>query len=77
MMVTKNLEDVSEKWISVQKTAFLASKRALLGNQGPKTARRAAKWAPTGKPKVSKVTSGYEGLMIPLSWIRLTPKKGG
>ena len=67
MMVTKKLEGVSKKWISVQKTAFLASKRALLGNQGPKTARRAAKWAPTGKPKVSKVASGYGEVMIPLS----------
>ena len=38
MMVTKKLEGVSKKWISVQKTAFLASKRALLGNEGPKTA---------------------------------------
>ena len=67
MVVTKNLEDVSEKWISVQETAFLASKRALLGIQGPKTARQAAKWAPSGKPKVSKIASGYGEVMIPLS----------
>ena len=54
-----------QKWILGQKTAFLASKRALLGNQGPKTARQAAKWAPIGKPKVSKVASGYGEVMIP------------
>ena len=53
MMVTKKLEGVSKKRISVQKTAFLASKRDLLGNEGPKTARRAAKWAPTERyPKL-------------------------
>ena len=77
MMVIKKLEDVSKKMISVQKTAFLASKRALLGNRGHKTARRAAKWAPTGKPKVSKVASGYGEVMIPLSRVRLSPKMGG
>ena len=48
-----------------KKQHFLASKRALLGNQGPKTAFQAATWAPTGKPKVSKVASGYAEVMIP------------
>jgi len=52
-------------------------KRATLGNRGRKTARRAAKRPPTGKPKLSRVTSGYGGLMIPLSRVRLTPKNGG
>ena len=52
-------------------------KMATLGNRGRKTARRAAKRPPTGKPKLSRVTSGYGGLMIPLSRVRLTPKNGG
>ena len=41
-----------------------------------KTARRATKGPLTGKPKLSRVISGYGGLMIPLSQIRLTPKMG-
>ena len=44
---------------------------------GWKTARRAAKRPPTGKPKLSRVTSGYGGLMIPLSRVRPTQKNGG
>ena len=59
------------------KTALLGPKRATLGHRGRETARRAAKRPPTGKPKVSRVTSGYGGLMIPLSRVRLTPKNGG
>ena len=39
------------------KIPFLAPKRAILGNRGQKTARRAAQRAPTGKPKVSRVAS--------------------
>ena len=39
--------------------AFLGPKGAILGNQGHKTARRAAEWAPTGKLNVFKVTLGY------------------
>ena len=59
------------------KNPLLGPKRATLGNRGRKTARRAAKRPPTGKPKLSRVTSGYGGLMIPLSRVRLTPKNGG
>ena len=77
MMVTKKLEDVHKKMISGQKTAFLGPKKATLGNRGRKTARRAAKRPPTGKPKLSRVTSGYGGLMIPLSRVRPTQKNGG
>ena len=40
-------------------------------------ARRAAKRPPTGKPKVSRVTSGYGDVMIPLSRVGLRPKKAG
>ena len=40
-----------------KKRAFLDQKRATLGNWGPETACRAAKWPPTGK--LSRVTSGY------------------
>ena len=56
------------------KTALLGPKRDTLGNRGREMTRRAAKRPPTRKPKVSRVTSGYVGLMIPLSQVRLTPK---
>ena len=59
------------------KTALLGPKRATLGNRCRKTARRAAKRPPTGKPKVSRVTSGYGGLMIQMSRVRLSQKNGG
>ena len=64
MMVTIFFEAVHQKWISGQKTAFLGPKRATLGNRGRETARRAAKRPSTGKPKVSRVTSGYGGHVI-------------
>ena len=48
-----------------EKTAFLTPKRTILGNLCQKTARRAAERAPTGKPKVSRVTSGHGEVMIP------------
>ena len=41
-----------------------------------KTVHRAAKRPPAGNKKLSKVTSGYGGLMIPLGRIRATPKNG-
>ena len=41
-----------------------------------KTARRAVKRLPAGKPKLSRVTSGYEEHMFSLGRIRLTPKNG-
>ena len=71
------LDDVSEKWVSGRKTAFLTPKKATLGNRGCKTARRAAERPPTRKPKVYRVTSGYGGDMIPSSRVRPSPKKGG
>ena len=46
------------------KNPLLGPKRATLGNRGRKTDRRAAKRPPTGKPKVSRVTSGYGGHVI-------------
>ena len=71
MMVTILFEAVYKKMISGQNTAFLGPKRATLGNRCRKTTRRTAKRPPTGKPKLSRVTSGYGGLMIPLSRVRL------
>ena len=59
------------------KTALWGSKKAILGNRCHETACRAAKRQPTGKPKVFRVTSGYGGLMIPLSRVRLSPEKVG
>ena len=64
-------------WVSKKKgfgpkTAFLDPKRATLGNRGHETGRQPAKRPPTGKLKVSRVTSGYGGLMIPLSRGRLS-----
>ena len=77
MIVTIFFEAGHKKMISGQKTAFLGPERATLGNRGHETVRRAAKRPPTGKPKVSRVTSGYGGLMIPLSRDRLSRKNGG
>ena len=42
-----------------------------------KTAHRAAKRPPAGNQNLSKVTSGYVGLMIQLGRIHTTPKNGG
>ena len=66
----------------VTKKPFLAHKSyhlwmAKIWPGGQKTARRAAKRPPTGKLKLSRVTSGYGGLKIPLGRIHLTPKNGG
>ena len=77
MMVTIFFEAVHKKVISGQKTAFLGPKRATLGNRGHEMGRRAAKRPPTGKPKVSKVASGYGEGIIPLSQVHLSPKNGG
>ena len=77
MMVPKKNGRCPQKLISGQKTSFFDPKRAILGNWGQKTARRAAKRPHTRIPKVSRVTSGYGGLMIPLIRIHLTPKNGG
>ena len=52
-------------------------KMAKIRPGGWKTARRAAKRPPTGKPKLSRVTSGCGGLMIPLSRVRRSRKNGG
>jgi len=40
-----------------------------------KTARQVAERAPTGKPKVSRVTSGHGKDIVPLSQVCLKPKK--
>ena len=77
MMATNKLEYVRKNLILGPKTAVLGPKRVISGKRGHETARRAAKQAPTGKPNVSRVTSWYWGLMVPLSRIRLTPKNGG
>ena len=58
------------------KTAFLTPKKATLGNRGHKTARRADERPSTGKPKVSRVTSGCGEVMIPLSRIYQSPRIG-
>ena len=46
------------------KNPLFGPKRATLGSRGQETARRAAKRPSTGKPKVSRVTSGYGGHVI-------------
>ena len=38
---------------------------------------RPLKRPPNGKQKLSRVTSGYGGLMIPFGRIRMTQKNGG
>ena len=57
--------------------SLLGPNRAIFGNWSHETAHRAAKWPYTGKPKLSRVTSGCGGLMIPLSRNCLTPKNWG
>ena len=52
-------------------------KIAKIRHGGWKMAHQAAKQLPTRKPKLSRVTSGYGGLMIPLSRVRPTQKNGG
>ena len=64
-----------------EKMQFLDGQRchlrmAKIQPRGQKTARQAAKRPPTGKLKLSRVTSGYGGLKIPLGRICLTPKMG-
>ena len=63
-------------YISDQKRALLAQKRAILGNRYQKITHRAAEWAPSGKPKVSIVTSGHGNVMIPLSRVHLRWNEG-
>ena len=65
----------TKNWFRAKKVAFLDPKRATLGNRGHETGRQPAKRPPTGKLKVSRVTSGYGGLMIPLRRVRPTQKK--
>merc|ERR1719458_2269991 len=55
---------------------FLVPKRAILGNWGHITACRTARRPPSGKLKVSRVASGYVDVMISLSRVCLSPKKG-
>ena len=77
MIITIYFEADHKKMVSGQKTAFLDPKRATLGNRGHETARRVAKRPPTRKPKVSRVTSGYGGVVIPLSRDRPSQRNGG
>ena len=62
----------------VTKKPFLATKSyhlriAKIWPVGQKTAEQ----PPAEKLKLFRATSGCGGLMIPLGWIRLTPKNGG
>ena len=50
------LEHQSAPARALKLTSIIGHKRAILGNRGQKTARRAAERAPTGKLKVSRVT---------------------
>ena len=54
---------------------LFGSKRAILGRQYQKTARRAAERERKGKPNVSRVTSGHGEVMIPLRQVHQRPKK--
>ena len=76
MVPTSFVKDGPKLGVLAMNTRTLP-KRATLGNRGRKTARRAANRPPTGKPKLSRVTSGYGGLMIPLSRVCQSPEKVG
>ena len=56
--------------------AHFGPKKAKIRPGSRKTTPRAAKRPPTRKPKLSRVTSGHGGHMIPLSRVRLTLKNG-
>ena len=71
---------VSKIMIFGQKHTFFTLSKPLKGDFGqlwPITTHRAAKRLSTGKPNVSRVSSGHGGDMTPLSQVRLTPKNGG
>ena len=57
--------------------AHFGPKKAKIRPGSRKTTRRATKRPPTRKPKLSRVTSGHGGHMIPWSRVRLTWKNGG
>ena len=65
--------DLVARWAS---GAHFWPKKVEIRPGSRQTAHRAAKRPPTGKPKLSRVTSGHGGLMIPLSRVRLTQKMG-
>ena len=69
--------DLGPKLGVLQKAKWESSKKAKIRPGGRKTARRAAKRPPTGKQKLSRGASGYEGLMVPLSRVYPSQKKGG
>ena len=45
--------------VSYDAMQYNGIKMVIFGNWGLTMACRAAEWAPSGKPKVSRVTSGY------------------
>ena len=65
---------LQKNWFWAKKTAFLAPKRTLSAIWGLITAHQAVEWAPTSKPKLSRATSWCGYVMIPLSWVYLSPK---
>merc|ERR1712175_28836 len=69
--------DLGPKLGVLQKALCPPPKMAKIRPGGRKTARRAAERPPTGKPKLSRVTSGCGEDIIPLSRVRETPKNGG
>ena len=77
MIVTIYFEVDHKKTGFGPKNSIFGPQKGHFGQLGPQTARRAAKRAPTGKLKVSRATSEYGGLMIPLSQDRPSRKNGG
>merc|ERR1712198_187793 len=69
--------DLGPKLGVLQKAKWESPKMAKIQPGGRKTARRAAERPPTGKPKLSRVTSGCGEDIIPLSRVRETTKNGG
>ena len=67
--------DLGPKLGVLQKALCPPPKMAKIQPGGRKTARRAAERPPTGKPKLSRVTSGCGEDIIPLSRVRETTKK--
>ena len=67
-------EDAKKQYCKIVFDTF-QTKKSIIGPK--KGIFWAAERAPTGKPKLSRVTSGYGEHMFSLGRIRLTPKNGG
>lgn len=69
--------DIRSKLMIVALLSCYFPKMAKIQDEPQKAAHQVAKQPPAKKVNLTRVTSSYGGLMIPLGWIHLTPTKGG